>query len=555
VNTSTAGAAPSSSPTPFLHCSATRALAQHYPALASLHLRDLFRTDPGRAERYSLEAAGWLLDYSKNRITDETWSLLVALAAERGVADHAARMFAGERINSTEGRAVLHVALRATVDAGFAVDGRPVGPDVEAVLVQMSAFANAVREGSIVGYTGKRLVNIVNIGIGGSDLGPLMAYEALRHYSDRALTVRFVSNVDPTDFAEATRDLDPSETLFVICSKTFTTLETLANARLAQRWVVDALGAPAAVAKHFVAVSTNRALVEAFGIDPKNMFGFWDWVGGRYSLPSAVGLALMVAIGPSNFREFLAGMRAMDEHFRRAPLGQNMPVVLALLGVLYTQFFRASSYAVLPYDQYLARFSAYLQQLDMESNGKGVTASGQALDYPSGPILWGQPGTNGQHAFYQLIHQGTQLVPADFIGFSQSLNPLGGQHDLLMANLFAQTQALAFGKTESEVRAEGVKETLLAHKTFPGNRPTNTLLAPRLTPHSLGSLIALYEHKVFVQGVLWGVNSFDQWGVELGKVLAQRIVDDLAAPETKANPNQDTSTARLLRRYRAERAR
>jgi len=528
-----------------------QALSKHRASLESAHLRQLFADDPGRAERMSVEAEGVFVDYSKNLITDETLKLLVELAEARGLRAKIEAMFQGEKINSTEGRAVLHTALRAPRDAVVEVDGRNVVPDVHAVLDQMAAFADRVRGGQHVGHTGRRIRNVVNIGIGGSDLGPLMAYEALRHYSQRELTVRYVSNVDATDFAEAVRDLDMAETLFVVCSKTFTTLETLANARLARERVVAELGDDAAVAKHFVAVSTNAEQVAQFGIDTANMFGFWDWVGGRYSYDSAIGLSLMIAIGPEAFREMLGGFRAMDEHFRSAPFDANLPVLLGLLGVWYNNFWGAESHAVLPYDQYLRLFPAYLQQLDMESNGKQVTRSGQRVDYETGPIIWGQPGTNGQHAFYQLIHQGTKLIPCDFIGFSNSLNPLGQHHDLLMANFFAQTEALAFGKTEEEVRQEGTRDELVAHRIFDGNRPTNTLLLERLTPAALGKLVALYEHKVFVQGVLWDINSFDQWGVELGKVLAQRIIPELSGPAPELS--HDSSTNALIVRYRRQR--
>lgn len=527
------------------------ALTAHRATLEDVHLRTLFAEDSGRAERFSVEAAGIYLDFSKNVMTDETLRLLVELAEARGLRERIEAMFRGDKINSTEDRAVLHTALRAPRDAKIQVDGQDVVPEVHAVLDRMSAFADAVRSGRHVGHTGRRIKNVVNIGIGGSDLGPLMAYEALRSYSLRELTVRYVSNVDATDFAEAVRDLDMAETLFVICSKTFTTLETLANARLARERVIAALGDEAAVARHFVAVSTNRERVAEFGIDPAHMFGFWDWVGGRFSYDSAIGLSLMIAIGPDAFREMLGGLRAMDEHFRTAPFHANLPVLLALLGVWYNNFWGAESHAVLPYDQYLRLLPAYLQQLDMESNGKGVTRAGQRVDYQTGPIIWGQPGTNGQHAFYQLIHQGTKLVPCDFIGFSNSLNPLGHHHDLLMANFFAQTEALAFGKTEEEVRAEGTRDELVPHRVFEGNRPTNTLLLERLTPAALGKLVALYEHKIFTQGVLWDVNSFDQWGVELGKVLAQRIVPELSGPAPKLA--HDASTNALIARYRRQR--
>jgi glucose-6-phosphate isomerase len=530
-----------------------RKLQEHFKRVAPLHLRQLFKDDPARGERLSAEACGFYLDYSKNRIVDETLGLLLQLAEEAEVPARVDAMFRGEKINVTEGRAVLHVALRAPAGKSITVDGRDVVADVHEVLGRMAAFSDEVRSGRFVGHTGKRLKNIVNVGIGGSDLGPAMAYEALRSYADRDLVVRFVSNVDATDFAEATRDLDPSETLFIICSKTFTTQETLANAQLARDYVVRALGSEAAVKRHFVAVSTNAQEVAKFGIDTANMFGFWDWVGGRYSFTSAVGLSLMLAIGPDGFADMLAGFHEMDEHFRTAPLANNLPVILGLLGIWYNEFFRAESHAILPYDQYLARFSAYLQQLDMESNGKSVGLDGERVQHQTGPVIWGQPGTNGQHAFYQLLHQGTKLIPADFIAFSQSLNPLGNHHDLLMANFFAQTEALAFGKTADEVRKEGVADWLVPHKVFEGNRPTNTLLSDKLTPRRLGSLVALYEHKVFVQGVIWNVNSFDQWGVELGKVLAKRIVGEL---ETSKTPElaHDSSTNALLRRYLGQRA-
>jgi len=529
-----------------------RKLREHFGKLAPLHLRQLFQEDPGRGQRLSAEACGFYLDYSKNRVTDETLALLIQLAEEASLPARIEAMFSGEKINVTEGRAVLHTALRAPKDARVLLDGKDVVPDVHEVLGRMAAFSREVRGGRFVGHTGKRLKNIVNVGIGGSDLGPAMAYEALRAASDRSLTLRFVSNVDATDFAEATRDLDPSETLFVICSKTFTTQETLANAQLARDWVVRGLGTDKAVQRHFVAVSTNAKEVSKFGIDTANMFGFWDWVGGRYSYDSAIGLSLMLAIGPEGFLEMLAGFHEMDQHFRTAPLAANLPVLLGVLGVWYNNFFETESYAILPYDQYLARFSAYLQQLDMESNGKSIGLDGARVEHQTGPIIWGQPGTNGQHAFYQLIHQGTKLIPADFIGFSQSLNPLGNHHDLLMANFFAQTEALAFGKTADEVRKEGVPEWLVPHKVFEGNRPTNTLLADKLSPRRLGSLVSLYEHKVFVQGVIWNVNSFDQWGVELGKVLAKRIVGELEAKSPELA--HDSSTNALLRRYLAQRA-
>ncbi len=532
-----------------------QALTAHYDAVAGTHLRELFESDKDRAARFSVEGAGIFLDFSKNRITSETLDLLVKLAEARGLRAAIDAMFAGEKINLTEGRAVLHTALRASRDATVLVEGKNVVPDVYAVLDQMAAFAEKVRSGAHTGHTGKRIKTIVNIGIGGSDLGPLMAYEALKHSSDRNLTVRYVSNVDATDFAENTYDLDMAETLFVVCSKTFTTLETLANAKLARSLLVEKLGSADAVAKHFVAVSTNAEAVSGFGIDTANMFGFWDWVGGRYSMDSAIGLSLMIAVGPEAFLEMLAGFRDMDEHFRTTPFEKNLPVLMGLLGVWYNNFFGAESIAVLPYDQYLRRFPAYLQQLDMESNGKSVTRSGKPVSYDTGPLIWGEPGTNGQHAFYQLIHQGTKLIPCDFIAFSNSLNPLStdeaSMHDLLMANYFAQTEALAFGKTEQQVRAEGTREDLVNHRIFEGNRPTNSLLIDKLTPRALGALIALYEHKVFVQGIIWDLNSFDQWGVELGKVLAKNIVPELSGPASELA--HDSSTNALINRYRQQR--
>ena len=533
------------------------ALLDHHRALEGTHLRDLFAQDAARGERLSAEGAGLYLDYSKNRVTDETLTLLLDLARETGVTAKRDAMFAGEKINVTEGRAVLHTALRAPEGATVLVDGHNVVPDVHEVLGRMAAFADQVRAGTWLGHTGKPLKNIVNIGIGGSDLGPVMAYEALKHYAQRDLTLRFVSNVDGTDLTEKTRDLDPAETLVIVSSKTFTTQETMANARSARAWLLAALGDDAAVARHFVAVSTNAEAVQKFGIDTANMFGFWDWVGGRYSMDSAIGLSLMLAVGPEGFHELLAGFHAMDEHFRTAPLERNLPVLLGMLGIWYNNFFGAQSHAVLPYDQYLAYFPAYLQQLDMESNGKHITLDGRAVDYQTGPVIWGQPGTNGQHAFYQLIHQGTKLIPCDFIGFCQTLNPLpleGGapHHDLLMANVFAQTEALAFGKTLHQVLEEGVPADLAPHRVFDGNRPTNTILADRLTPHTLGALIALYEHKVFVQGAVWNINSFDQLGVELGKVLAGKIVPELHAAQTP-DLHHDSSTNALIRRYRAHR--
>ncbi len=527
------------------------ALQTHYQQIKDLHLRQLFAEDPERAQRFTLEAAGLYFDYSKQRITSETIALLVQLAEQSGLAERIAAMFRGDKINITENRAVLHTALRAPRDATIVVDGVNVVPEVHAVLDRMTDFAERVRSGAWVGHTGMRIRNIVNIGIGGSDLGPVMAYQALRHYSDRNLVFRFVSNVDGTDFAEATRDLNPAETLFIISSKTFTTLETMTNARSARDWLVGALGDEQAVAKHFVAVSTNAAEVSKFGIDTANMFEFWDWVGGRYSMLSAIGLSTMLAIGPDNFRNLLAGAHAIDRHFQTAPFDQNIPVLMGLLAVWYSNFFGAETIAVLPYDQYLARFPAYLQQLTMESNGKSVTLDGNQVDYQTGAIYWGEPGTNGQHSFYQLIHQGTRLIPCDFIGFARSLNPLGNHHDLLMANMFAQAEALAFGKTADEVRAEGTPDWLVPHRTFAGNRPSSTILAEQLTPAVLGALIALYEHSVFVQGIIWQIDSFDQWGVELGKVLAQRIIPELSSESALAH---DTSTNALIARYRALRS-
>ncbi len=527
---------------------AWKALTEHYQAVRGLHLRQLFAEDPRRGERLTLEAGGIYLDYSKNRITNETIRLLVGLAEECGLRQRIEAMFSGERINVTEKRAVLHIALRAPESERIVVDGLDVVSEVQAVLNRMAVFAQQVRSGEWVGYTGKRIRNVISIGIGGSDLGPVMAYEALRHYSQRDMTFRFVSNVDGTDFEEATRDLDPEETLFIVCSKTFTTLETLTNAHTARAWSLRRMGDDRAVRRHFVAVSTNAGEVAKFGIDTTNMFGFWDWVGGRYSMDSAIGLSTMVAIGPENFRAMLSGFHAMDEHFREAPLERNLPALMGLLAVWNVNFLDAPTVAVLPYEQYLKRFPAYLQQLTMESNGKHVTSDGNRVAYQTGPIYWGEPGTNGQHSFYQLIHQGTRLIPCDFIGFCQSLNPLGNHHDLLMSNLFAQTEALAFGKTEAEVRAEGVPAWLVPHRVFEGNRPTNTLLAERLTPQVLGSLIALYEHSVFTQGTIWNIDSFDQWGVELGKVLAQRTIPEL---ESDAGPlAHDSSTNALIRRYR-----
>jgi len=529
-----------------------RALQEHYATMRSAHLRDLFAADPERGTRLTAEAAGLFLDYSKHRVTDETMALLFALARACGVDQRVDAMFSGEKINSTEGRAVLHVALRAARDASILVDGQNVVPEVYAVLDRMATFSDQVRSGAWLGHTGKPITAVVNIGIGGSDLGPVMAYEALRHYSARHLTFRFVSNVDGTDFAEAVRDLDPATTLFIVASKTFTTLETMTNARTARAWLLGALADEAAVARHFVAVSTNAAEVSKFGIDTANMFGFWDWVGGRYSMTSAIGLSTMIAIGPPAYRELLRGFRAMDEHFRTAPLEQNLPVIHGLLGIWYSNFFGAETQAVLPYDQYLKRLPAYLQQLTMESNGKSVRLDGASVDYQTGAIYWGEPGTNGQHSFYQLIHQGTKLIPCDFIGFCHSLNPLGSHHDMLMANMFAQGEALAFGKTADEVAAEGVPAELVPHRTFPGNRPSSTIIAERLTPAVLGALVALYEHSVFVQGAIWGINSFDQWGVELGKVLAGRIIPELSSAD-EPQLAHDSSTNNLIRRYRAAR--
>jgi glucose-6-phosphate isomerase len=534
---------------PLRQCKAWKALEVHYEAVKALHLRQLFADDPNRGERMNAEGAGVYLDYAKNRVTGETLGLLLTLAEESGLRARIDAMFAGDRINVTEHRAVLHVALRAPRGASIVVDGVNVVPEVHAVLDKMTAFVSRVRNGEWKGHTGRRIRNVINVGIGGSDLGPVMAYEALRHYSDRALTFRFVSNVDGTDFSEATHDLDPAETLFVISSKTFTTLETMTNAGSAREWLLAALGGDAkAVARHFVAVSTNATEVAKFGIDTANMFGFWDWVGGRYSMDSAIGLSTMLAIGPDNFRAMLAGFRAMDEHFRSAPFAQNLPVLMALLAVWYNDFFGAATVGVFPYDQYLKRFPAYLQQLTMESNGKHVTLEGAEVDYNTGPIYWGEPGTNGQHSFYQLIHQGTRLIPADFIAFGHSLNPLGRHHDLLMANVFAQTEALAFGKTPAQVKAEGTPDWLVPHRVFEGNRPSNTIFLDRLTPETLGKLVALYEHNVFTQGTIWGIDSFDQWGVELGKVLAQRIIPELENPASALA--HDSSTNSLIRRYR-----
>ena len=527
-----------------------KALEEHYQKIQGVHLRRLFSDDPGRGERFAIEAVGIYFDYSKHRITDETIRLLLQLAEECRLHDRINAMFGGEKINATENRAVLHVALRAPKDQQILLDGVDVVPAVHEVLDRMAAFSEKVRTGEWLGYTGKRIRNVVNIGIGGSDLGPVMAYEALRHYSQRDMTFRFVSNVDGTDFEEATRDLDPEETLFIVSSKTFTTLETMTNANTARTWSLQKLGHDDAVAKHFVAVSTNAEEVSKFGIDTANMFGFWDWVGGRYSMDSAIGLSTMLAIGPENFRAMLGGFREMDEHFRAAPFDKNLPVLMGLLGVWYNNFFGAQTVAVLPYDQYLKRFPAYLQQLTMESNGKHVTLDGREVDYETGQIFWGEPGTNGQHSFYQMIHQGTKLIPCDFIGFCQTLNRIGNHHDLLMANVFAQSEALAFGKTADEVKAEGTPDWLVPHRTFEGNRPSSTILAERLTPEMLGKLIALYEHSVFTQGMIWQIDSFDQWGVELGKVLAKRIVPELEN-QGEADLKHDSSTNALIRRYRA----
>jgi glucose-6-phosphate isomerase len=526
------------------------ALKQHAETLRPQQLRELFKSDPARGTRFTAEACGLFLDYSKNRITDETLTLLLDLANQSGLKQHTELMFTGEKINTTENRAVLHVALRAPASESIKVDGEDVVPEVHKVLDKMAAFADKIRSGAWRGYTGKPIKNIINIGIGGSDLGPVMSYEALKHYSHRDLTFRFVSNVDGTDFIEATRDLNPEETLFLVASKTFTTLETMTNAHSAREWTLARLKQTEAIARHFVAISTNTELVAKFGIDTENMFGFWDWVGGRYSMDSAIGLSTMIAIGPENFRAMLDGFHEMDVHFRTTPLEKNLPALLGLLTVWYTDFFDAQTVAILPYEQYLKRFPAYLQQLTMESNGKHVTLDGTPVETQTGPIYWGEPGTNGQHSFYQLIHQGTRLIPCDFIGFYKSLNPLGRHHDMLMANVFAQAEALAFGKTADEVRSEGVPESLVPHKVFEGNRPSNTILAEKLTPRTLGSLIALYEHSVFTQGVIWSIDSFDQWGVELGKVLATKILGELEAP-TEPNLDHDTSTTHLISLYRS----
>jgi len=531
---------------------AWQALAAHFATVKDMSLKQLFADDARRGERLAVDAAGIYLDYSKNRVTDATMALLLQLAAESGLRARIDAMFRGDRINVSENRAVLHVALRAPRDASIVLDGKNVVPDVHDVLDRMAAFADRVRSGAWKGHTGKRIRNVINVGIGGSDLGPVMAYEALKAYSDRAMTFRFVSNVDGTDFAEAVRDLDAAETLFIISSKTFTTLETMTNAHTARDWSLAGLGGDSsAVAKHFVAVSTNAEKVAAFGIDTANMYGFWDWVGGRYSMDSAIGLSTMLAIGPDNFRAMLAGFHEMDEHFRTTPFERNLPVLLGLLSVWYNDFFGAQTMAVLPYEQYLKRFPAYLQQLTMESNGKHVTLAGTRVDYATGPVYWGEPGTNGQHSFYQLIHQGTRLIPCDFIGFAKALNPLGRHHDILMSNVFAQAEALAFGKTPAEVKAEGTPDWLVPHRVFEGNRPSNTILLDQLTPGALGKLVALYEHSVFTQGTVWSIDSFDQWGVELGKVLAQRIIPELE-DATEPKLAHDSSTNTLIRRYRRD---
>lgn len=535
----------------FTRRDAYKALQAHYKQIRTRHLRELFAEDPERGTRLTAEAAGLFFDYSKNRVTDETIQLLLKLAEESGLRQRIDAMFRGDKINVTEKRAVLHVALRAPKGTSIFVDRKDVVPEVHAVLDRMAAFSNRVRSGEWTGYTGKRIRNVVNIGIGGSDLGPVMAYEALKHYSDRDMTFRFVSNVDGTDFAEATRDLDAEETLFIISSKTFTTLETMTNAHSARVWALETLKHSAAIAKHFVAVSTNAAEVGKFGIDTANMFGFWDWVGGRYSMDSAIGLSTMLAIGPENFHAMLSGFHQIDEHFRTTPFERNLPVLLGLLGVWYADFFGAQTVAVLPYEQYLKRFPAYLQQLTMESNGKHVTLKGIKVGYSTGPIYWGEPGTNGQHSFYQLIHQGTNLIPCDFIAFSKSLNNLGQHHDMLIANVFAQTEALAFGKTPEQVKSEGTPSWLVPHRVFEGNRPSNTILADKLTPEVLGKLVALYEHSVFTQGTIWQINSFDQWGVELGKALAQRIIPELEGP-SEPTLSHDSSTNNLIQRYRRE---
>jgi glucose-6-phosphate isomerase len=535
-----------------LELPAWRALKQHSKEISKTTLRELFDNDPQRGTRYNAEAVGIFLDYSKNRVTDETLKLLVELAEQRGLKQHIEAMFRGDKINITENRAVLHIALRAPKGESILVDGKDVVPEVHAVLDKMAAFSDKVRSGAWKGHTGKRIRNIINIGIGGSDLGPVMAYEALKYYSQRDLTFRFVSNVDGTDFVEAVRDLNADETLFLVASKTFTTLETMTNAHAARAWALKGLGGDeSAIAKHFVAISTNAKEVAKFGIDTANMFGFWDWVGGRYSMDSAIGLSTMLAIGPDNFRALLSGFHQMDEHFRTAPFEKNLPVLMGLFTVWYTDFFDAQTQAVLPYEQYLKRFPAYLQQLTMESNGKHVTLDGKRVETETGPVYWGEPGTNGQHSFYQLIHQGTRLIPCDFIGFFKTLNPLGQQHAMLMANVFAQAEALAFGKTAEQVKAEGTADSLVPHRVFEGNRPSNVILAERLTPEILGKLVALYEHSVFTQGTIWNIDSFDQWGVELGKVLAQKIIGELTS-ETEPKMAHDSSTTNLIRKYRAD---
>jgi glucose-6-phosphate isomerase len=536
---------------PLTQRAAWKALETHHDEIKNTPLRSLFAGDPQRADRFKIEAAGLFLDYSKNRITEETRKLLLQLAQESGLRERIDAMFRGEKINITENRAVLHVALRAPKGESIIVDGQDVVPPVHAVLDKMSAFSNRVRSGEWKGHTGKRIRNVINIGIGGSDLGPVMAYEALKYYSDRTMVFRFVSNVDGTDFAEAVIDLNPEETLFIVSSKTFTTLETMTNAHTARDWAIKGLKDESSIAKHFVAVSTNDAEVKKFGIDTANMFGFWDWVGGRYSMDSAIGLSTMLAIGPDNFRAMLSGFHQMDEHFRTAPFESNLPVILGLLTVWYTDFFDAQTMAVLPYEQYLKRFPAYLQQLTMESNGKHVTLDGEHVNFDTGPIYWGEPGTNGQHSFYQLIHQGTRLIPCDFIGFYKTLNPLGRHHDMLLANVFAQAEALAFGKTAEQVKAEGTPDWLVPHRVFEGNRPSNVLMADKLTPETLGKLVALYEHSVFTQGTIWHIDSFDQWGVELGKVLAQHIIAEIEAPKEPALQH-DPSTTDLIRRYRKQ---
>jgi len=542
---------PSSAVPPLRERPAWTALGKHYEAIRGAHLRELFAQDPTRGERMTAEGAGLYLDYSKNRVTGETLGLLVALAEQSGLAERTAAMFAGDPINVSEDRSVLHVALRMPLKASLIVDGVDVVAQVHEVLARMGSFAERVRSGEWLGHTGRPIKNVINIGIGGSDLGPVMAYEALRHYSRRDMAFRFVSNVDGTDFVEATRDLDPTETLFVVCSKTFTTLETMTNARSARAWALAGLGGDeTAIARHFAAVSTNASGVAEFGIDTDSMFGFWDWVGGRYSMDSAIGLSTMLAIGPERFAEMLAGMHALDEHFRTTPFAANLPVLMGLLAVWYGDFFDAQTCGVMPYEQYLHRFPAYLQQLTMESNGKHVTLDGTAVECQTGAIYWGEPGTNGPHSFNQLIHQGTKLIPCDLIGFGQTLNPLGEHHDILSSNVFAQAQALAFGRTADEVRAQGTPEAVVAHKVMEGNRPTNTILADRLTPHSLGTLVALYEHSVFTQGAVWGIDSFDQWGVELGKELARRIVPELTSRD-EPELEHDSSTNGLIRRYRS----